>query len=99
MGLIRITGKIEEENVVLSVMDNGRKLTQDQADRLNSFMAQEDNKDNPYGIGARNVHDRIRFHFAGNYGLEYLIEKGFTVARIRMPVMDKPYNPPKQTKE
>ncbi len=99
MGLIRITGKIEDENVVISVMDNGGKLSQDEADRLNEFLSQQDNQDNQYGIGVRNVHDRIRFHFAGDYGLEFLIEKGFTVARIRMPVVDKPYYTPQLIKD
>lgn len=98
MGLIRITGKIEENNVVLSVMDNGGKLSHEEACRLNAYLSQKDNLDNQYGIGVRNVHDRIRYHFAGDYGLEFRAEKSFTVARIRMPVMEKPIKLPQQIK-
>ncbi len=90
MGLIRITGRKENDNVILNVIDNAGKMSQAEADKLNKYLSHIDYNDLDFGIGVRNVHDRIRHHFPGNYGLEYRVEKGLTIARVCIPVVEDP---------
>jgi len=64
-GLIRLTGRKENEHIILEVMDDGRGMSEE---RLNEVRASL-NAGKTEGFGLRTVHQRIRILFGGEYGL------------------------------
>lgn len=85
-GLIRIIGKKVDDKIILEVIDNGDGLTQQQIEYINDFLEKGRNENN-FGIGLRNVNDRIRFYYKDGYGLKFEKHGVNTVARITLPVI------------
>lgn len=67
-GKILISAKQIENNVVISVADNGAGMKQEQIDEINNSISVFDEK---AGYGLRNVHKRIEIMFGSGYGLFY----------------------------
>lgn len=80
-GEITIQVKEEAEFVVFSVADNGIGMTKERAKRI----LKHDTNDN-FGIGIKNVNDRIKIYFGQKYGLsiESELDEGTTIY-IRIP--------------
>lgn len=88
-GLITIKGKLEKGMIRLYVRDNGIGISRDEIRKaLHDHFEQERSKYRFTGIGLRNVHDRIRIHYGGPYGLRIGSARGAgTVIRLDIPVL------------
>lgn len=86
-GEIRITAKQDGEEVVLIVEDNGVGMSQEQCEKI----FKHDTTDN-FGIGIKNVNDRLKIYFGEQYGLkiESELDEG-TKITIRFPKIDEEY--------
>ena len=88
-GLIRIIGWLEGDTIILQVIDNGKGMSPDKVELLNSpYVVPEDDQPwaNLRGMGVRNVHERIQLYFGHEYGLHCESEPGKgTTITIRIP--------------
>ena len=85
-GKILITAGIQEDNednIVITVEDNGVGMSQTAIDEMNESISVHDES---FGYGVRNVHKRIELLFGAEYGLHYRRGKagGLTV-EISLP--------------
>lgn len=83
-GLIHIAAMCEDEQLLITVEDNGLGMTPAQIERVMNEGASEEASSK---IGIRNVNERIRIYFGDEYGLKFFSEpeKGLT-ALLRLPV-------------
>jgi Predicted signal transduction protein with a C-terminal ATPase domain len=86
-GIIKINAFKNENTLIFEVIDNGTGITPEEIDKLNQFLSGE-SETSDFGIGIRNVNDRIRLKFGQEYGLGFSREYGYTIARITVPVME-----------
>lgn len=86
-GEIKIRAWKEEENLYLSVEDNGLGMTEEQVERLFTDTGHVPSRRGS-GIGVKNVNERIHLYFGKNYGLSIESEpdEGTTV-RIHLPAI------------
>lgn len=86
-GEICITVSQDEEEVILIVEDNGVGMTQEKCEKI----LKHDTSDN-FGIGIKNVNDRLKIYFGEQYGLkiESELDEG-TKITIRFPKIDDNY--------
>ena len=86
-GVIEITGRIEEERLVLEVKDNGCGMSRAQIERLRS---QLQGKSEAGSVGLPNVCARIRLHFGEEFGLivDSRPRKGTSVT-FHLPVLSR----------
>lgn len=93
MGIIRVTGEMQSDAIVLIVTDNGAGMSADKLQRVNaSLLMSADNLgyngDNEFegGFGLFNVHQRIRLYFGEQYGLHLeSVEGEGTKVCIKIP--------------
>ncbi len=70
-GIIMILGRIENDNIVIEVKDNGKGLSKEKLNEIAIGIQQKELLDqHSYGVGLRNVHQRIQLYFGDLYGLE-----------------------------
>ena len=72
-GEIVIHAYREEDDLYISVKDNGMGMTQEQAEALLDY-TREVKTAKGNGLGVRNVHERIRLHFGEGYGIKIISE-------------------------
>lgn len=80
-GLIRITGTIEAQKVVLEISDNGRGMKMDMwevLEREEAFHMES------FGLG--NTNERIKLYFGDEYGLSIASQEIGTKIRIELPL-------------
>ncbi|MEG1805319.1 MAG: ATP-binding protein [Clostridia bacterium] len=82
-GEIKITGRKDGDAIVLSVIDNGLGMSEEQVKSLFT-----DNSDKN-GVGVKNVHNRIQIYFGQEYGITIKseLDKG-TEIKIRIPIIE-----------
>lgn len=81
-GLITITGKREDNNILLCVRDNGAGMNSEQLEQLQNGIYQE--KQGSFGLW--NVHQRIRLYCGENYGLSFESTPGAgTAVTVTLP--------------
>ncbi|MEG1520246.1 MAG: histidine kinase, partial [Clostridia bacterium] len=82
-GEIKITGRKDGDAIVLSVIDNGLGMSEEQVKSLFT-----DNSDKN-GVGVKNVHNRIQIYFGQEYGITVNseLDKG-TEIKIRIPIIE-----------
>lgn len=85
-GVIKINGWKEEGKIILEVIDNGNGMTYEEIDFMNSFLENGRNENN-FGIGVKNVNDRIGFYFKERYGLRFEKRDVLTIARVTLPII------------
>lgn len=92
-GLIRISARIQNEQLVLEIADNGVGMSPQKLEGiLKEVTVQKDDSRNQNsagsGVAVRNVHDRIQLYYGTSYGLEFESEQeeGTTV-RVYIPVI------------
>jgi two-component system, sensor histidine kinase YesM len=84
-GLIRITGVLDSDAIVIRVSDNGVGMDPGQLEALRDGLI-EPNQAN--GVGVRNVQERIHVYFGLDYGVSFESTPGRgTVATIRIPLI------------
>lgn len=89
LGIITVRGDFDDDDIILSVSDNGYGLNYVSVDALNSYAnAVVDNEQfstmNHFGI--YNISQRIRLYYGVDYGLEYSEnEEGGITATIHLP--------------
>ena len=67
-GTIRISGRLIEDMVVISVEDNGVGMTEEKIQELNQELRREYNLDSDH-IGVRNVNQRMKLLFGEKSGI------------------------------
>lgn len=80
-GLIRITGTIEAQKVVLEISDNGRGMKMDMREVLER---EEAFHMESFGLG--NTNERIKLYFGDEYGLSIVSQEIGTKIRIELPL-------------
>ena len=85
-GEIRVTGRLEDGNVILSVTDNGIGMSEEQVALILTDSSRMHKRGS--GVGLVNVNNRIRLLFGGEYGLtvESEPDEGTTVS-VRTPAV------------
>lgn len=89
-GSVMIEALVKEERLELSVIDNGVGMNEDEAKRLEEFLAGDapgvKNAYNWQSIGLKNVHDRVRYLYGEEYGIRVTSTVGVgTMIRILLP--------------
>lgn len=81
-GTITISGRLEDETVILSVMDDGIGISEE---KLNTLLVESATNES-HGYGIRNINNRIKLYYGEKYGLKYKsqLEKG-TEVEISIP--------------
>ena len=89
-GIIQITGRFEEDAIVIAVQDNGVGMTKETADGILSSEGNDNNKG--YGLG--NIDRRIKLYYGQQYGLTFHCRPNQgTLVEIRIPPIEtKNYN-------
>lgn len=64
-GIIHVTGRAENERLILEVADDGIGMTKERLDAVRASLAEGKSE----GFGLRTVHQRIQILFGGEYGL------------------------------
>ena len=83
--LLRITVKEEKNTILIEIADNGPGIQADRLQRLRSFLENE-GEQGDFGIGMKNIAQRLRLHFPGPYGLRIDSGEGRgATVRIRFP--------------
>lgn len=89
-GHIMIDAVVENQTLVISLMDNGVGMNEETLERLRKLLVSDEigikNEHNWQSIGLKNVHDRIRYLYGEDYGLEITstVSVG-TMVRMVMP--------------
>lgn len=93
-GNIMIEIAARGDNLEISVMDNGVGMEKKQLDRLYALLQGDEpgikNEYNWQSIGLKNVHDRIRFLYGEDYGIEITSTPGVgTIVKVVMPLQSE----------
>lgn len=93
-GNIMIDVEVAEHQFVISLMDNGVGMDVPQLEDLKALLDSDaigiKNEHNWQSIGLKNVHDRIRYLYGKEYGLDITSTPGVgTMVRIIMPEEEK----------
>lgn len=89
-GHIMLDAVVENQTLVISLMDNGAGMNEETLERLRKLLVSDEigikNEHNWQSIGLKNVHDRIRYLYGEEYGLEITstVSVG-TMVRMVMP--------------
>jgi two-component system sensor histidine kinase YesM len=86
-GLITIWGRIMDGKLLFEVRDNGLGMKKD---ILENILSREAIDKKTFGVGVKNVHERIRLYFGNEYGLEIEseLEEGTSV-KIWLPLIEE----------
>ncbi|MBN2618229.1 MAG: sensor histidine kinase [Spirochaetales bacterium] len=90
-GFIKISGKLLDSVITLSVEDNGDGMSNDMLEKLINGVEYEPETElvpekNNQGMGLRNVHQRIQLYFGSQFGLSITSILGTgTIISIRIP--------------
>lgn len=80
-GYVKITGKLDNNLIVITVEDNGKGMDES---ALNKLLA----KDKGGGYGIKNVNERIKLYFGKEYGLAYESKIGQgTIVNVTFPAL------------
>lgn len=87
-GKIEVTGRKEEDNIILSIKDDGVGMDEDTLNRLRTEIKRKC-KETDAGFGLANVNERIRMHFGEEYGMtiDSKLNKG-TVVTVIIPAIN-----------
>ncbi|MCR4777612.1 MAG: sensor histidine kinase [Lachnospiraceae bacterium] len=90
-GVIKITGKKEEDEIVITIEDNGCGMPKEVLDNLFNEEEKIDTGKHGNGVGIINVDSRIRLLLGSEYGLSVWSEPDEgTIVTVKLPAI--PYN-------
>lgn len=84
-GIIKLKIQKEGELIYISIKDNGNSFTERSARDLNQYLQNNFKNCDDFGIGIRNVNDRIKLYYGDKYGLFFKREDNYTIASIVIP--------------
>lgn len=85
-GLLEVSSTLSGDEMLIMVKDNGVGMNDEQLKQLQYRLSQPSDTLDEAHIGIKNVHDRIRFHFGEQYGIEIASQLGEgTTVLIRLP--------------
>lgn len=87
-GIIKIEGRLSPDGVEIKVIDSANNMTDDDLENIHRFLTGQDTQKD-FGIGIKNVNDRIRLMFGEKYGLSYERNDGFLIAKLKLPIIDE----------
>lgn len=87
-GLIRITGRLQGDQIILTVTDNGKGVEPERLRFINdSLSAQQEISEDENGFGLLNVSQRLRLNYGEAYGVVLTSEPGQgTTSKINISV-------------
>lgn len=85
-GMIRVSGRADGNDIVFTVEDNGRGMTEEELARLRRLISGEESSDDQRGFGMANVEKRLEMLYGSEYGMTVKSEfdKG-TEVTVRIP--------------
>lgn len=87
-GILKITGKMQDDNIIFTVEDNGIGMDSDTVQRLRQELDSTDYHNDNH-IGIYNVNQRIKIIFGQEYGLSIdSIENVGTTITVKIPQVD-----------
>ena len=83
-GFIRIKAQQVDGELQLSVQDNGQGMSKAQVAQLVEHL---ENRNDKFGIGVRNVHERLQIYYGKNYGItiDSELDEGTTIT-LHLPL-------------
>lgn len=85
-GMVRITGEIQQDTILLTVWDNGAGIPQEKLETLKKQMENPREIELKEHIGVLNVHQRIYVQYGKRFGLHIESVFGeYTQVQIRLP--------------
>jgi two-component system sensor histidine kinase YesM len=85
-GHIKISGRKQGDNIVLTVEDNGKGMTKEQLENILNRPISSSMTSG--GVAIKNVHERLQVYFGKNYGLKYESILGeWTKVHVIIPAM------------
>lgn len=86
-GLIKITGRRDDENIIITISDNGVGMDAESVNSLNSRFEDNTYNQEKSHIGLDNVNKRIKIIFGDSYGISVQSAVGAgTAVYVRIPV-------------
>jgi two-component system sensor histidine kinase YesM len=86
-GMLSVSVNQVDEDLLLSVTDNGVGISEDQTALLMSQFKGQENPESSSGIGILNVNRRIQLYYGSEYGLSVVSERGAgTTVIIKVPI-------------
>lgn len=88
-GIIKLSGRLEEGDMILIVKDNGKGLQDEIIDKINNSKIGGHRDDRKLtGIGISNVDERIKIAYGQRYGIDIQSSEGEgTVVTYRLPLI------------
>lgn len=84
-GMISITGRREDGDIIICVRDNGPGMD---AEMCRSILEKRKVQSKANHVGVYNVHNRLKLYYGPKYGVSYESEKGYgTSAYITIPAV------------
>jgi two-component system, sensor histidine kinase YesM len=84
-GTLLICGAPLGGDIRFQVIDDGDTLTAGEASRLNEILERTSVPETGFGIGIRNVNDRVRLTYGSPYGLSFARNGALTVVSLLIP--------------
>ena len=67
--MIKITGRLDGENMIFTVTDDGKGMTKEVLEKLQESIGKEKGDKSIDGFGIGNVNRRIRYYYGERYGV------------------------------
>jgi len=80
---ITITGEESGTDILIRVTNSGPQIPQDRLDEINLLLDKGSESD--FGLGLRNVNERIKLYFGQHYGLHFLSNPEETTVVVHIP--------------
>lgn len=96
-GTVNIDVQREEENLEISIMDDGIGMSEEDVSYMQKFLDGGEvgvpDEKKKVGIGTKNISDRIHMNFGNEYGIVVASYKGIgTIMKIKLPIVEEKEN-------
>lgn len=88
VGFIKIEGRIENDNLIISVEDNGIGMTEDEIKKI--FQVKNENTSSDMkvtGLGIRTIDEMLKIACGHQYGLQVQSSKNGTKTTLKLPII------------
>jgi len=88
---VHIRARVEDEDVLISVIDNGPGILPEQLDSILNSLEEEWEDRTGDSIGLKNLHTRLKLIYGNEAGIQIMTDEGGTEMRIHIPRGGKKY--------